>query len=160
VKAASASPVIDPRAKPAVDAYTAFNTASNNASRDPLPFGSAYPETADYTRYSFDPIRAQTGAYLAGLAQQQVTFRGTTPPVPRVQVTSVALDAKPYPAVTLTDCQLLAPDWDEYDQAGHRVPDAPASAAPPYLITAKMIFYKSHWGLQSTTADTSRTCTG
>jgi hypothetical protein len=81
----TSSPSIDPHAQPAVDAYEAFNVASNNASLDPLPLGTAYPPMADYTRYSFDPIRAQTSAYLAGLAEQKVRFRGT-PPVPRLRV--------------------------------------------------------------------------
>ena len=150
---------IDPRAQPAVDAYTAFAAASTNASRNPLPLGSTYPAAADYTRYSFDPIRAQTSAYLAGLAEQKVRFKGT-PPAPRVRIQSIDLDAKPHPSVMLTDCQKPGSDWEEYDDAGHRVPDAPASASPPYLVTATMIYYKDHWGLQSTTADTSRTCTG
>jgi hypothetical protein len=142
-----------------VDAYKAFNTASNNASLDPLPLGSTYPPKADYSRYSFDPIRAQTSAYLAGLVEQRVKFRGT-PPVPRVRIQSIDLDAKPHPSVVLTDCQSSASDWDEYDLDGSRVPLASASAPPPYLITATLIYFNGHWGLQSTTADTGRTCTG
>jgi hypothetical protein len=159
-KTVSPSPTIDPRAQPAVDAYEAFAAASTNASRDPLPLGSTYAPAADYALYSFDPMRTQTSAYLAGLAEQKAKFRGSTPPTPRVRVKSVELDTKPYPTVMLTDCQSPTSDWDEYDQAGNRVPNAPATASPPYLVTAKMIYYKDHWGLQSTTADTSRTCTG
>jgi len=157
--ATSRSETIDTRVQPAVDAYVAFTTASNNASRNPLPFNSSYPPGADYKKFSFDPMRVQNDTYLANLASQKISFRGT-PPTPRVHVTSVQLDAKPYPTVMLADCQTTDSDWQAYDQAGHQLPAAPASAPPPYLISAKMIYYKGHWGLQETTADTSHTCTG
>lgn len=148
---------IDPEAQPAVAAYEAFNRTSDNAARRPLPHGSAYPPEADFARYSFDPALAEYDAYVSALAETGVTFRGTSP-TPRVKVISVRPDAKPYPLVTLTDCQTPAPDWKGY-RKGKPLPLASTTADPPYLITAKVIFYEGHWGVQSTSADTSKTCT-
>lgn len=153
----SPSPTIDPRAAPAVAAYEAYTRSSSNAARRPLPHGSQYPPAADFEKYSFDPARARYLAYVSALAESGVTFRGT-PPSPRVRVISVEPDAKPYPVVTLTDCRTPAPDWRGY-RDDKPLPVASASVPPPYLITAKVIFYKRHWGVQSTSTDTSKTCT-
>ena len=151
-------PTIDPRAQPAVDAYEAFWSAASRALQAPKAAGSEYPPSADFARYSFDPVRGQYEAYLAGLAAQRVQFRGT-PPRPRVAVTSVDQAAKPYPKVVLTDCQEQT-DWNQYVTGTDRkVPVASASVAPPYLITGTMIYYQGRWGLQSTTTATDRTCT-
>jgi hypothetical protein len=149
----------DPQAAAAVGAYIAFWDAANEASRHPLPVTSTYPASADFTRYSFDPIRAQYVAYLGSLAQQGVRFSGT-PPVPRVEVSRVSASATPYPTVSLTDCQASDTDWHAVvTETGRRVPDVPTTVAAPYLITAKLIYFQGHWGLQSTSTDTSRTCT-
>ena len=156
----TASQSVDPRAAAAVEAYRAFWRAAFNAQRHAVAAGGTYPAAADFARFSFDPARAIYVGYIAGLAAQGVQFRGT-PPEPRVRVVSVEPGAKPYPLVMLSDCQTLTSDWNEYVTAtGKRVPVASASVPPPYEITAKVVYYKGHWGLQSTTTDTSRTCTG
>lgn len=143
----------------AVEAYQAFWRAAINAQRHPVAAGDAYPQEADFARFSFDPVRATYTGFIAGLATQGVQFRGT-PPTPRVSVISVEPAATPYPVVTLRDCQTPAPDWNEYVVAtGKQVPKASAAVQPPYEITAKVIFYEGHWGVQATTTDTSRTCT-
>jgi hypothetical protein len=149
---------IDPQAEPAIAAYNAFAKAAQNAERAPRPLGSDYPSAADFTRYSFDPLRSEFLGYVASLAEQDIQFRGA-PPTSNVTVTSVDLRGKPYPTVTLSDCPTGTENWQAYDSAGKQLPVAsPSSAPPPYLITAKVIFYKERWGVQSTTADTSRTC--
>ena len=90
---------------------------------------------------------------------QGVEFRGT-PDTLHVTVSDIDLQASPWPTVMLKDCQ-TGGDWQEYSiKTGKKVPLAENSdVPPPYLITARMIFYKNHWGLHSTTADKSRTCT-
>lgn len=159
----STSPVpsstIPPEADAAVKAYEAFWRAANNAKRQPVRIDEPLPRGADFTRHSFDPARTTYLGYIAGLKAQGVQFRGA-PPQPRIRVAKVETSAKPYPTVTLTDCQSPAPTWNEYVvESGKRVPAVTASVLPPYEITARMIFYRQHWGLQSVTTDTSRTCT-
>lgn len=150
----------DPQAAAAVAAYEAFWRAAVNAQRHPVAADDTYPQAADFARFSFDPVRATYTGFISGLAAQGVQFRGT-PPTPRVSVISVEPEASPYPVVTLRDCQTPAPEWNEYEVAtGKQVLRASANVPPPYEITAKVIFYKEHWGLQSTTTNTSRTCTG
>jgi hypothetical protein len=152
------SPSSDPRAGPAVEGYKSFWTTANNASRAPLAAGEAYPPAADFTRFSFDPVQSQYTAFLASMAADGVRYRGN-PPTPRVTVTKVELEAKPYPTVILHDCQSPAPDWRAYvTDTGELVPRPSTTIQPPYLVTAKMIFYRGHWGLQSTSTDSSRTC--
>ena len=150
---------IDPRARPAVSAYEAFSVAANNAQRHPVGHDQKWPPESDFTKFSFDPFRAQFTSFIWSLKEQGVEYRGT-PDTPHVSVKSVRLNAKPWPTVMLTDCQ-TGGDWDEYViKTGKRVPSAESGdVSPPYLITIKMIYYDGHWGVQSTTADKSRTCT-
>jgi hypothetical protein len=149
----------EPQATAAVQAYRAFWRTAVNAQRHPVAAGENYPPDADFGRFSFDPVRATYTGFISGLAAQGVQFRGT-PPTPRVTVISVEPTAEPYPVVTLRDCQTPAPDWNEYVvSTGKQVPRASSTVQPPYEITAKVILYKGHWGVQSTTTDTSRTCT-
>lgn len=156
---AGSTSAIDPQARPAVGAYESFWKASAAALRAPVAFNAKLPPDADFTRYSWDPARTTYRGYVAGLAEDGVAFRGT-PPEPRLRVESVDLEAKPYPVVTLKDCQTPAPDWQSYVvRTGERAPEATQSPPPPYEITAKMIFYQNRWGLQDTSTDTSRTCT-
>ena len=154
----SPTSTIDPRAQPAVRAYEAFGVAANNAQRHPVDHDKRWPSGADFTKTSFDPIRTQFMEYIWSLKAQGVEYRGT-PDTPHISVKSIALDNKPWPTVVLTDC-LTGGSWDEYViRTGKRVPDAGnGPVPPPYLIMAKMIYFEGHWGLQSTTADKSRTC--
>jgi hypothetical protein len=150
---------IDPRALPAVTAYEAFTDAAVNAQRKPIAPGEKWPSGADFTKHSFDPIKTQFMNYIWYLESRGLEYRGT-PDTPHISVKSMALDATPWPTVVLTDCQ-TGGTWDEYViKTGKRVPLAGnGPAPPPYLNTVKMIQYKGHWGIHSTTADKSRTCT-
>jgi hypothetical protein len=150
---------IDPRAQPAVSAYMIFNDTSNAAQRHPVEHDQPWPPGADFTKTSFDPLRAQFTSFIWSLYEQGIEYRGT-PPTPHISVKSVRLKAKPWPTVMLTDCQ-TGGDWDEYViKTGKRVPLADNDkVSPPYLITIKMIYYEGHWGAQTITADKSRTCT-
>ena len=155
----SATPTIDQTALPAVSAYMKFNTAAINAERHPLAHGKDWPELADIRKYSFDPIRAEYEAYIWGLEAQGVAYRGE-PATPHITVTKVDLNASPWPTVTIEDCQ-TGGSWAEYViDSGKRVPLAGnGKFPPPYLITAQIIRFKGHWGIQSTSADKSHTCT-
>jgi hypothetical protein len=150
---------IDPQALPAVRAYEAFQKAANNAQRKPVSSGEDWPAGADFTKFSFDPIKTAYVSYVWGLEAQGVEFRGT-PDTPHITVAKINLKASPWPTVLLKDCP-TGGDWQEYSiKTGKRVPSAEdPDVPPPYWITAKMIFYKQHWGLHSTTVDKSRTCT-
>ena len=159
----SASPApassIDPKALPAVEAYEAFTRASVEAERRPVAQGEKWPDGADFTKHSFDPIKTSYAVYIWDLKSQGVEYRGT-PDSQHISVARIDLKASPWPTVTLTDCQ-TGGEWNEYSiKTGKKVPLVESKdVPPPYLITARMIFYKRHWGLYSTKADKSRTCT-
>ncbi len=149
---------IDPRAQPAVDAYLALDAASWVATTKPVNLGQSLSPDADYTKYSFDPIRAQFAAYVANLAQQKQAFRGQ-PPQPRVSVKSMALDAAPYPTVRLFNCPTLAPTWQLYEvTTGKQVPLIPPKVPGPHRVTAEVIFYQGHWGVRTVSTDLATTC--
>jgi len=150
---------IDPQALPAVRAYEAFQKAAINAEREPVASGQDWPPGADFTKFSFDPIKTAYISYIWGLESQGVEFRGT-PDTSHITVTKIDLQASSWPTVILKDCQ-TGGDWEEYSiKSGKKIPLAEnTDVPPPYLITAKMIFYKNHWGVHSTTADKTRTCT-
>lgn len=159
----SASPTlsspIDTGAEPAVAAFTHYITATYNAQRAPRQVGGSYAPDADFTGYSFDPMRSQESAYISSLAANGQAFRGT-PPTPRIQVIGADLQAKPYPTVVLTNCPTPAPSWIAYDtKSGKPVSYSTRKVPPPYLSTVTMIFYEGHWGVQKTGVDSGRTCT-
>jgi hypothetical protein len=157
--ASASTPSIDPAARPAVDAYLAYVAASDNAERAPQAFVDGKNPATDFTKYTFDPRRARYTAYITGLAQQQVAFRGT-PPQPRVSVTSVDIAAKPYPTVVLSDCRTPAPTWAAYDlKTGKRVPFVKNKVPLPYRSTVRMIHYQGRWGVSDVNADSTKTCT-
>jgi hypothetical protein len=125
----------------------------------PPAVGQNYPSSADFTKYSFDPLKSQMSGYVAGLAQQGVAFKGT-PPRPRVTVTAINLAAKPYPTVLLSSCPTPESTWVEYVVVtGKVVPFASAKVPPPYRVAVEMIYSDGHWGVARTTPDTSATCT-
>ena len=158
--APSASASIDPRAQPAVDAYRRYTVAANNAERKPPAIGADYPADADFSKYSFDPMRYQYETFIRNLSNQRVEFRGT-PPAHRLSVISVNLSAVSYPTVVLSDCPTPAPTWKGYAvKTGEVVPYASAKFPPPYQLTVEVIRYKGHWGVREITADMSHTCTG
>lgn len=154
------SPTLDPRAAAALEAFRKFSTATFNADRRPLPKGKAYPAKADFTLYSWDPLRAQVLASLIAAERFGIAYRGT-PPTPRITAVDVRLDADPYPTVVLTNCDTPAPTWEAYDPAtGKALPTTGSAVPPPYEAKVTLILFKGRWGAQSITADKSRTCTG
>jgi hypothetical protein len=157
--ASKPSATLAPEVQAAADAYEAFNDAANNAQRKPVADGEKLTAAADFTKHSFDPLKTEYSAYIWSLESQGVEFRGT-PYESHISVTKVDLKASPWPVVTLTDCP-SGDDWDEYSiKTNKRVPSADdGDVPPPWLVTAKVIYYKGHWGVQSTTVDKDRTCT-
>lgn len=145
-------------ASSAVAAYRALAAADSAAEKRP---GDATLRKT-IIAYTFDPLRGQLTGYLVSLSTQGVAWRGS-PPQPRVSVVSVKPTASPWPQVMLSDCPTPAPTWQEYVvKTGKVVPPAPSQVTvpPPYRIAVEVIFYQGHWGVRSTTPDTSRTCTG
>jgi hypothetical protein len=140
----------------AVSAYRAYSTAVFAAERSP---GDATVRDR-LSKVSFDPARGKQLGYLVSLASQGVAWRGS-PPSPRVSVLSVGLDAKPWPRVVVSDCPSPSPSWREYVvKTGAAVPTVASKVAPPFKISAELILYQDHWGVQSTTVDRSQTCAG
>jgi hypothetical protein len=154
-------PTIDPKAQPAVTAYTDFVNAVSGALKNPGNWAQNYPPATDFTNYSFDPFRGQERASIVSLHEQGQLFKGD-PGRPRVTVESIETGAKPYPTVVLVDCPTPTPTWRTYDaKTGSDVtPQRPVGAQPmPYLSTIEVIYYQGHWGVSKIDADTSRTCT-
>ena len=152
------TPAPPPEAEAALAAYNAFSTASNEAQRHPVAFGKPLPAGADFAKYSFDPLRTAQRGYVDGLAAGGVAFRGTAP-TPNAAVASVDLAAKPNPIITLTACEPDPADWEAYVvRTGKKAPKANGAVPPPYRLTLKLIFLDGRWGVQTSSADTSRTC--
>jgi hypothetical protein len=156
----SPTATIDPKAKPAVDAYLAYVTASNIALRKPRGLGEAFAPGADYSKYSFDPAEGSLSAIILQLSSQILKMTGD-PGKPRARVQSLELEAKPYPRVVLTDCPTPPARWHPTDAKTGKDVSAPLPsgvAAPPYQTKVVVIYYQGHWGVSQTTSDTSRTC--
>jgi hypothetical protein len=158
----SQPPTIDPKAQPAVTAYMNYVTALNEASRNPRKLGGQdYLPAADFTKFSFDPVRGEANAFIVSLSEQGQLFKGD-PGHPRVSVDAIEPDAKPYPTVVLKDCPTPTPTWRIYDaKTGKQMPMTlpPGTKPTPYLSTVQVIYYQGHWGVSRIDADTSRTCT-
>jgi hypothetical protein len=156
----SPTSTIDPKAQPAVDAYLAYMSASDNALRNPRALGQDFAPGADYTKYSFDPERSEFSAFINQLSSQGLKMAGD-PGRPRPTVRSIDLAAKPSPLVVLTDCPTPAVNWDAHEvKTGKNVtvPPPAGTVPPPYRTTVQVISYKSHWGVFKITTDSSRTC--
>jgi len=159
---ATSSPAsaIDPKAKPAVDAYLNFVAARAEALRSPRKLGQNYATKGDFTKFSFDPARGQANASIVSLGEQGLMFRGD-PGRPRVKVAAIELNAKPYPTVVLKDCPTPTPTWRIFDtKTGKDVTlPLPTGTKPtPYLSTVGVIYYQGRWGVSKIVADSSRTC--
>jgi hypothetical protein len=157
----SQTPTIDPKAQPAVTAYTNFVAAVSEALKNPRKSEQSYGSAGDFANYSFDPFRGQERASIVSLGEQGQVFKGD-PGRPRVKVDAIESDAKPYPTVVLKDCPTPTPTWRTYDaKTGSDVtPQPPPGVQPmPYLSTIEVIYYQGHWGVSKIDADTSRTCT-
>ena len=157
----SPTPAIDPKAQSAVTAYLNFVTALADASRNPRKLGQSFLPAADFTRFSFDPVRGQANASIVSLSEQGQLFKGD-PGRPRVSVEAIEPDAKPYPTVVLKDCPTPTPTWRMYDaRTGKQLTMTlpPGTQPTPYLSTVEVIYYQGRWGVSKIAADTSRTCT-
>lgn len=152
---------IDPKAKPAVDAYMNFVAALAEASKSPRKLGQSYLPAADFTKFSFDPVRGRANASIVSLSEQGQLFKGD-PGRPRVSVDAIEPDAKPYPKVVLKDCPTPTPTWRIYDAKTGKAMTMtlpPGTKPTPYLSTVEVIYYQGRWGVSKIDADTSRTCT-
>lgn len=159
---AAPAAAVNPRVQAALDVYAAFNHASLVAERKPFGPNEAFDSAANYVQYSFDPLRYETNVYVWNLADQGIVFKGS-PPSSNVRVQSADLTARPYPKVTVTDCQSTDGSWLPYYRDGGKpvptVRPSGAKAKPPYQTTVTLIYYQKHWGAQKLALDTSRTCT-
>ena len=156
----SQTPTIDPTAQPAVNAYLAYMTASNNALRKPRALGHEFAPGADYSRYAFDPARGSLSSIIQLLSSQGLMMTGD-PGKPRIRLQSLDIGAKPYPQVTLSDCPTPPVQWHPTDTKTGKDASAPLPsgvAAPPHKMTIQVIYYQGHWGVYKTTTDLSRTC--
>jgi hypothetical protein len=156
----SPTPTIDPKAQPAVKAYLAYMTASNNALRKPRALGQEFAPGADYSKYAFDPARGSLNSIIQLLSSQGLMMTGD-PGKPRIQLQSLEIGAKPYPQVTLSDCPTPPVQWHPTDTKSGKDASAPPPsgvAAPPHKMTIQVIYHQSHWGVYKTTTDLSRTC--
>jgi hypothetical protein len=94
----SPTATIDPKAQPAVDAYMKFVAARAEALKSPRKLGQNYVPAADFTKFSFDPVRGQADASIVSLGEQGQLFKGD-PGRPRVNVVAIESDAMPYRAL-------------------------------------------------------------
>jgi hypothetical protein len=151
----STAPGDDPRGKAATAVYVAFTIASQAAEREPtdLSFATALK------KYALDPALSTEGEHLFGYRNSGIAWSGR-PPTSRVTVESIAA-AGTYPTATLTDCPAVSASWQPYIVTTHKavpVTYPPGAAKPPHAITAKVIYYKSHWMVRSTTTNVRTTC--
>ena len=140
-------------------AYESFIAARQNAQRRPFGEDEKPPADADVAPYAFDPMLARSNAYIWSLKLQDMEFRGT-PPAPHVSVTSISLDASPWPTVILSDCLTGGKDWVAHNaKSGAALPTTTPSIAPPYRSTVTVIEFENRWGVRDIKLDSSATCT-
>lgn len=148
----------DPRVAPAVEAYRMFQSAVVRSQKRPLPAAGEYPENADFTRYSFEPIAGEFEAEIRRLNLAKGKFRGK-PPVSDLRVVSVDPDASPWPVVKLSDCQTGQAEWQAVDAGtGKPLPDVTPRVPRPYGIVIAMVYNQQHWGVNTISMDPGRTC--
>ena len=148
----SSSAPADPRVAAAVKAYESFMNAYNVAELHPT-----YAAAGSFVKYSFDPARADASSEILFLVQGHLKYVGT-PPTPRLSVAKVDLAAAPYPTVTVVDCPTAPASWKVVATSGPPPTTRQPKARPPYKITAQVILYEKHWGVQKMTVDSTRTC--
>lgn len=156
----SSTPTIDPNAQPAVDAYLAYTSASNNALRKPRGLGEPLSPNSDYSKYSFDPAKSLLSALVVQFSSQGLKMTGD-PGKPRMQLLSLELGAKPYPLVVLSDCPTPPMQWHPTDTKTGKDVSAPLPsgvAAPPHKTIIRVIYYQGHWGVAQTANDMRLTC--
>ncbi|AKU15843.1 hypothetical protein [Luteipulveratus mongoliensis] len=124
--------------------------------------GTAYPPAADFTQYAFPPFSSAVRGFLNDLYDDGLSLRGApgSSGTPRLAVKSVDLAASP-PKVVLLNC----PTKDgrhlfDVDTGKVSAKQQPVGSVPtPYLITVTMVQKDGHWGVQTNSPDSSKTCT-
>jgi hypothetical protein len=141
-----------------VKAYESFVTAWQvSEQQPPAAPDKPYVAAGDFTKYAFDPARAEAVGDVLFLTEGHLKYVGTAPAV-RVSVTNVNLAAKPYPTITVADCPTAPASWKVVATSGPPPTTKTPKVQPPYEVTAQVIFYEKHWGVARMTADSSRTC--
>jgi hypothetical protein len=149
----------DPRVLAAVHTYEAFNRTLVEAQRHPVQPGRAYSSEADFSRYSFDPLRAEHESAISELSLARREYRGR-PPTSQIIVTEIDLGAQIGPTVVLSDCRNGQKKWQEYEAASNKMVPADDEAVTAHGLTVRVIFYHQRWGVQTIEPDPSRACKG
>lgn len=148
----------DARVLAAVHTYEAFNRTLAEAQRHPVAVGRSYPTEANFSRYSFDPLRAENESAISELSLRKRAYRGT-PPTSDIRVTSIDLGAEPSPTVTLSDCRAGRARWRPYDTRTNKVVAGREERTSSRLgLTVRVIFYHQRWGVQTIEPDPNRAC--
>ncbi len=149
----SSSPAVDPEVQKAIDAYEAFDRASNKALENPVEKGESLTQEADFRKWSFDPVESETIVFLHVLASYDAEFRGSEPQS-HVKVDEVSLNGSPYPLVKLIDCHVPQGLFVPYNrETGKRLKLAGAQdLEEPYRSDIEVINVKGRWGVRSAVA--------
>jgi hypothetical protein len=143
----------------AVNAYVSYVQAADNAERHPPRLGDLIDPAADYTRYSFNPVRGQEAEFISYLVTNHQALRGTAP-VPHPAVVSVRRRGEPYLTVTLTDCLHTPADWQRYDlRTGATVPD-PNATVTTQRTKIEVVYLQGRWGVRTIDPVPGRPCPG
>ncbi len=143
----------------AIDAYEAFDRASNKALENPVEKGESLTQEADFRKWSFDPVESETIVFLHVLASYDAEFRGSEPQS-HVKVDEVSLNGSPYPLVKLIDCHVPQGLFVPYNrETGKRLKLAGAQdLEEPYRSDIEVINVKGRWGVRSAVAQHEGTC--
>lgn len=148
----------DPRVAAALSAYESFVKSYQVSERHPPSAANKpYVASGSFPRFSFDPVRADAVSYILFLTQSQLKYVGTAPAT-RASVMTVSLNATPYPTVTVSDCPTAPASWKAVATSGPPATTKPPKVAPPYRVTAQVIYYEKHWGVYKQTVTSSKTC--
>lgn len=143
----------------AAAAYVDYVRAASVAERHPPRLGDPVDPAADYTRFSFNPVRGQEAQYLSYLVDNHLALRGT-PPAAHPAVVSLRIHDEPYPTVVLTDCLATPADWRRYDvRTGALVP-VPQDTLPTQPTRIEVVYLQGHWGVRTIEPVPGQTCSG
>ncbi len=155
----SPAPREDPEVQKAIDAYEAFRDASNLARENPVAKGKPWARGSDFEKWSFDPARSDTAVFVHALASFHAEYRGDRPGS-NVRVLGSNLRDKPYPRVSLSDCQVPSGLYVPYDRkTGKKLKLAGGvDLEKPYLTDVEVIAVKGQWGVRSVQLEVGKTC--
>ncbi|GLY19952.1 hypothetical protein Kisp01_69660 [Kineosporia sp. NBRC 101677] len=150
---------VDPEVQKALDAYDKFTRASNQAHEHPVAKGEVLPKSADFERWSFDPLRIETLAFVHALAAYRAQFRGEQPQS-NVTVQQVNLGESPYPTVVLGDCVVPQGEYVPYSTVTDKKLRLTQGEdlEGPYLRTIEMIAVDGKWGARSVDVGDEGSC--